>query len=435
MRQVNMKIDGQEVKADSGEPLLKYIRALGIHVPTLCHMDGLEPYGVCRMCVVEVKRGKRTRLVTSCNFPSGEGLEVFSDTERVRQHRRIMAELLLARCPDVPKIQELAASVGVEKSRFKTIGEPSDCVMCGLCVRVCEQIVGASALSFIGRGNQRVVGTPWSADPDACIACGACTYVCPTGHIQMEAQTKKRWRKEVGEGQRLCRYSRMGLISYKVCPNNFDCATCDVDQRLQEEFGTHPILALAPGLRRRPRRVGHFDVVEDRLYFHGHTWVKISKEHARVGLDDFAQRVIGDISGVKLRGGPGDVVRRGDPSLDVSSNGHRATMLFPVSGKIIQVNPSLEKDPSLINEDCYRRGWLYIMGPTNDYEEVRQLVGPNEAGQWTQAESDRLLRALSESGSVALSDGGELLSNFSREIKKETWDRLAGMFFSGTRSS
>ena len=104
------------------------------------------------MCVVEVKRGKRTRLVTSCNFPCEEGLEVFTDTERVRQHRRIMAELLLARCPDIPKVQEIAASVGVEKSRFKTVGEPSDCVMCGLCVRICDQIVGASALSFIGLG-------------------------------------------------------------------------------------------------------------------------------------------------------------------------------------------------------------------------------------------------------------------------------------------
>jgi bidirectional [NiFe] hydrogenase diaphorase subunit len=428
---MKMKIDGREVEAVSREPILKSIRALGIKVPTLCHMDGLEPYGVCRMCVVEVKRGKRTRLVTSCNYPAQEGLEVFTNTERVRQHRRVMAELLLARCPDVPRVQKLAASVGVKETRFKS-AEKSDCVLCGLCVRVCDEIVDASALSFIDRGNQRTVGTPWYVDPDACIACGACTYVCPTGAMQMEAQTKKRWQKELGEGERLCRYARMGLISHKVCPKDFDCARCEVDQRLFDEFGTHPMLVLAPGLRRRPRQVGHFAVVEDRSYFQGHTWVKLLRERARVGLDDFAQRVIGDITAMEFRSRPGDVVRRGDPALNVASNGHRATLLFPVSGRILQTNPVLDGDPSLLNEDCYQRGWLYVMKPGNQYEEARKLVRPEEASQWLQADSDRLLGLLTRSQGAALSDGGELLRNFSRNLREDSWNRLAQTFFSGS---
>jgi len=429
-----MKIDDHEVKAEDQEPILKPIRDLGIDIPTLCHMDGLEPYGVCRMCIVEVRRGKRTRLVTSCNFPAGEGLEIRTDTENVLQHRRVMAELLLARCPEIKKVQEIAASVGVEKSRFKIVDEPSDCVLCGLCVRVCDEIVGASALGFIGRGNQRVVGTPWYVDPDSCIACGACTYVCPTGAMQTEAVTKKLWRKELGEGRRLCRYSWMGLVSYKVCPNNFDCATCEVDQRLFDELGTHPILALAPGLRRQPKQVGHFSLIEDRNYFRGHTWAKLSKEHARVGLDDFAQKVIGDISRVTLRAGPGDVVRRGDPALNASNNGHRATMLFPVSGEIIQINPALEDNPSLINEDCYDRGWLYKIKPLNPYEDKSNLIGPDEAGQWTQDESDSLLRVLTESGSAALSDDGVLVHNFSKNLEERDWERITNMFFSGGES-
>jgi len=431
MSLVTMKIDGHEVKAEDREPILKPIRDLDIDVPTLCHMDGLEPYGVCRLCIVEVRRGKRTRLVTSCNFPAGEGLEIRTDTEEVLQHRRLMVELLLARCPEIKKVQEIAASLGVEKSRFKTVGQPSDCVLCGLCVRVCDEIVGASALGFIGRGNQRVVGTPWYVDPDSCIACGACTYVCPTGAMQMEAVTRKRWRKELGEGQRLCRYARMGLISHKVCPNNFDCATCEVDQRLFDELGTHPILALAPGLRRQPKHVGSFILVEDRTYFQGHTWAKLSKEYARVGLDDFAQRLIGGISKAVFRAGPGDVVRRGDPALNVSSNGHSATMLFPIPGRITHINSALEDNPSLINEDCYDRGWLYTMKPVNPYEDKSSLIGPDEASQWIQDESDSLFRVLTESRSAALSDGGELLPNFSRNLEKENWDRLANMFFSG----
>ncbi|MEA2030480.1 MAG: 2Fe-2S iron-sulfur cluster-binding protein [candidate division Zixibacteria bacterium] len=431
MALVTMNINGQEVKAEAREPILKAIRAQGIKVPTLCHMDGLEPYGVCRMCVVQIKRGKRTKLVTSCNFPAAEGLEILTDTEEVLQHRRMMAELLLARAPEVKKVQEIAASLGVEKSRFKTVGKPSNCLLCGLCVRVCDEIVGASALGFIGRGNERVVGTPWYVNPDSCIACGACTYVCPTGAMQMETITKERWQKELGGDQRTCRYARMGLISNKVCPNNFNCNTCEVDQQLFDEFGTHPILALAPGLNRQPKKVGHFSLIEDRNYFQGHTWAKTSKEHTRVGLDDFAQKIIGGVSRAAFSAKPGDVVRRGDPALNVSNNGHSATMLFPVSGKIIHINPVLEDNPSLINEDCYDRGWLYMIKPTNSYEEKSSLIGPDEADQWTQDESDRLFSVLSDSKSAALSDGGELLHNFSRNLEEKDWERVTNSFFSG----
>ncbi|MCD6161438.1 MAG: (2Fe-2S)-binding protein [candidate division Zixibacteria bacterium] len=432
---VTIKINGHEVKAEDREPILKPIRDMGIDVPTLCQMDGLEPYGVCRMCIVEVKRGKRTKLVTSCNFPASEGLEIRTNTDEVLRNRALMAELLLARCPEVKKVQEIAASLGVTKSRFKTIDEPSSCVLCGLCVRVCDEIVGASAIGFEGRGGTRVVGTPFYIHPEACIGCGACTYVCPTGAMQMETVTKERWKKELGESQRLCRYSRMGLISYKVCPNNFDCATCEVDQRLFDELGTHPVLALAPGLRQRPKQVSHFTLIEDRNYYQGHTWAKISKEHARVGLDDFAQKIIGGITKIALRAMPGDLVHRGDPALNASSNGHRATMLFPISGRIIHINPALEDNPSLINEDCYDRGWLYTMEPANSYKDASSLIGPDKASQWTQDESDSLFSVLTECESAALSDGGELLQNFSRTLDKESWNRLTDMFFSGAKSS
>ena len=427
---VTMKIDGHEVKAEDREPILKSIRALGIEIPTLCHMDGLEPYGVCRMCIVQVKHGKRAKLVTSCNFPAAEGLEIQTDTEEVLQHRRLMAEFLLARAPEVKKVREIAASLGITKSRFK-VAETSDCILCGLCVRVCDEIVGASALGFIGRGNERVVGTPWYVNTDSCIACGACTYVCPTGAMQMETLTKERWLKELSGKERICRYARMGLISNKVCPNNFDCATCEVDQRLFDEFGTHPILALEPGLNQQPKQVGYFSLIEDRSYFQGHTWAKASKEHTRVGVDDFAQKVIGGISRVAFRAEPGDVVHRGDPALNVSNNGHRATMLFPISGKIIHINPALEDDPSLINEDCYDRGWLYTMKPTNPYEDKITLINPDEADQWTQDESDHLFSILTDSKSAALSDGGELLHNFSRNLEKKDWERITNSFFSG----
>jgi len=427
MPTVTMKIDGREVTAEQGEPILGSIRALGIEVPTLCHLDGLEPYGACRLCMVEVKRGGRTRLVTSCSYPATEGLEVRTHTDAVLEHRALMVELLLARCPEVKRVQEIAASLGVARSRFKTT-TASDCVLCGLCVRVCDEIVGASAIGFEGRGATRVVGTPFYVHPDACIGCGACTYVCPTGAMQMEALTRERWRREVGGQERQCRYSRMGLISYKVCPNNLDCASCEVDQRFFDELGTHPMLAVAPGRRREPRQVGHFFLVEDRHYFRGHTWVKTHDRRARVGLDDFAQRVTGDIACAVLRAAPGDVVRRGDPAVSVSSNGHRATVLFPVSGTVIRVNPAVREDPSLINEDCYNRGWVYTVEQQRFHEEVHTLVGPDQAGRWIQGESDRLFQILTESHGAALSDGGALIPNFSRSLTAETWARVSRLF-------
>jgi bidirectional [NiFe] hydrogenase diaphorase subunit len=423
MTEVSMKIDGRDVKAEHRSPILGAIRSLGIEVPTLCHLEGLEPYGVCRMCVVEAKRGRRTRLVTSCNYPAEEGLEIFTDTDRVRQHRRVLAELLLARCPDVPRIRELAASVGVKKSRFKTVGQPSDCVMCGLCVRVCNQYVGASALSFIGRGNLRVVGTPWSVDTDACIACGACAYVCPTGAMHMEDQTVERWRRELASDQRLCRYARMGLISFKICPNDFRCSECEVDQRLFEELGTHPLLALAPGLRRLPKRVGPFDVVEDRYYSRGHTWVKFARDHVRVGMDDFACKLLGTAREVTLHARPDDAFKPGDPAATVASDGRKATLRFPISGTVMHVNRVLQDDPALVNADCYERGWLFEIRADDFYAQTRRLVGRDEVEPWIEEQSEKLARIL-KAGSVS-----ELTQSFSERLGGEDFARLDGEFF------
>lgn len=434
MTEVNLRIDGRDVRVEHRSPLLDAIRSLGIEVPTLCHMEGMEPYGVCRLCIVEVKRGERTRLVTSCNFPAEDGLEVLTDTDRVLQHRRVMAELLLARCPDVKKVQDLAAKVGVTASRFKTI-EPSDCVLCGLCVRVCERQVGASALSFMGRGTQRVVGTPWHVDPDSCIACGACTYVCPTGAMQMEAQTTERWRRELAADQRLCRYARMGLISYKICPNDFRCSDCEVDQRLFKEFGTHPLLAIAPGLRQLPRRVGPFDVVEDRYYSQGHIWVKFLTDQVRIGMDDFAQKLIGPVRQVTMHARPNDEFKPGGPAVTVVGEGRRITLRFPISGAVVHVNQVVQESPSLINEDCYDRGWLYTVQPHDFYAQARRLVGPDDIEPWLTEQSARLARSLMMNGIDAFSPGfaerlgDELLPDVGERIGSEEFTRLGGEFF------
>jgi glycine cleavage system H protein len=223
----------------------------------------------------------------------------------------------------------------------------------------------------------------------------------------------------------------MGLMSHKVCPNNFDCATCEVDQSLFDEFGTHPILVLAPGRVRRPKQVGHFAVREDRLYFSGHTWIGQAQKKARIGIDDFAQRLIGSVVQATPLVAPGDRVERGDPACEIASARHRTTMRFPMSGRVVRTNPFLKQEPSVLNEDCYNRGWLFVIEPQDYYREARRLVDAERVSKWTQAESDRLFGALSElDGASALSDGGELLPDFSRELSPQGWERIADMFFS-----
>ena len=189
---IEVTIDGQPIEVEEETTILEAAQRLGIPIPTLCHHPALEPYGACRLCTVEITYNGRSRLVTACNYPIRWEIAVQTASEKVLKGRKLLAELLLARCPNVPEVQELAASLGVTEVRF----EPQDelCYLCGLCVRVCEELIGQSAISFVGRGVDREVGTPFLKFSDDCIACGACAFICPTGAIKLEEITNKELR-------------------------------------------------------------------------------------------------------------------------------------------------------------------------------------------------------------------------------------------------
>jgi heterodisulfide reductase subunit A len=189
---IRIVIDGQEIKVEQDTTVLEAAEKLSIPIPTLCYHQALEPYGACRLCTVEVVQRGRSRLVTSCNYPIREEIEVLTTSEKVLKGRRMIVELLLARCPEVPLLQRLAAELGIEKPRFPL--KEDDCILCGLCVRVCQELVGVSAISFVGRGVEREVATPFFKLSEDCIACGACAFVCPTGAIKLEDVTDKEPR-------------------------------------------------------------------------------------------------------------------------------------------------------------------------------------------------------------------------------------------------
>ena len=182
---ITFTINGKKIKARQGMTILAAARDNGIYIPTLCSNDAVEPYGACRLCIVEVKNGTMTALETSCTYPVAEGLEVQTDSPEVIAARKCVLELLLARCPNVKIIKELAAQYGVKEPGDHLDKENEYCILCGLCVRGCHEVVKAGAIGFSGNGKNKKVESPFGLEAEACIGCGSCAFVCPTGIVKV----------------------------------------------------------------------------------------------------------------------------------------------------------------------------------------------------------------------------------------------------------
>lgn len=213
---VKLIINGKEVSTEKETTVLEAARKAGFNIPTLCQHESLPAYGSCRFCIVEVTQRGKTKYQTSCTLPVAEGMEIKTHSERVLKIRRILVELMLARCPESDVIRDLARRIGVGQCRFdRPAGEKSPCslcnictiveemrmctpdsipstfvskggcILCGMCVRLCDDVMKIGALAFEGRGMRRHVTTPFRRPSEFCTSCGACSSICPTGAIEL----------------------------------------------------------------------------------------------------------------------------------------------------------------------------------------------------------------------------------------------------------
>ncbi len=240
-----LTVDGHEVPIEGERNLLELIRKMGIDIPTFCYHSELSVYGACRLCLVHINgRG----LVTSCSTAPEPGMEVLTNTQEIRDMRKLNVELLLAdhdrNCPTCPKsgacqLQKLARRMGVTKVRFKPtrepqpidtsslslVRDPNKCVLCGDCVRMCNEIQGIGAIGFVHRGSQSAVAPAFNKDLASveCVNCGQCARVCPTGAITIRPEVDAVW-KDI--------YNPQKTVVAQIAPA--------VRVALGEEFGMKP---------------------------------------------------------------------------------------------------------------------------------------------------------------------------------------------------
>jgi NADH dehydrogenase/NADH:ubiquinone oxidoreductase subunit G len=180
--EIVLNIDGQEVKATPGMTVLQAAQKADIHITTLCHHEKLEPFGGCRLCIVEVETRGRKNHVVSCVYPVEQGIVVRTRTEKVDKIRKVLVEELMAHAPDSPELVRMAEDYGADRDRFERA--PSFCVLCGLCVRYCNEVKQNNAVGYIENGPLREISFVPEVAKDVCWDCQECFALCPTSYAQ-----------------------------------------------------------------------------------------------------------------------------------------------------------------------------------------------------------------------------------------------------------
>ena len=179
---VNLTMNGLEVQVEEGMTILETVQFYGFPIPTLCHHEGLTNWGGCRLCIVEIGKGDYTRFVSSCTYPVQEGLVIRTNSEKVIKIRKTIIETMLATVPTSKVVQDLASKYGVRKVRVRV--ENKDCLLCGLCTRMCIEQMDGAAIGLVGRGDTLHIATAFNKKSETCRQCGGCIYICPACQIR-----------------------------------------------------------------------------------------------------------------------------------------------------------------------------------------------------------------------------------------------------------
>ena len=255
---VKLTINGKKVKAKEGSTVLQAAREHGIEIPTLCHNDALESFGSCRLCIVEIEKNGRTAIEASCTYPAEDGLTVKTNSPRVLEGRKLVIELLLARCPNVKKVQQLAIEYGVPGSAPEFGKDNEYCILCGLCVRACNEVVEAGAIQFAGKGVNRMVDSPFHETAQDCIACGSCAFVCPTGivkknDLETSAVCSPDGCEQTGPQREILNWRvEAGMITCAKCGNPYAPAV-HLEKIAKKHGYTMDFFNLCPSCRTVPR--------------------------------------------------------------------------------------------------------------------------------------------------------------------------------------
>lgn len=257
-------VNNRVIDAEEGETILSALTRVGIRVPTLCHLPDLPPVGACRICIVEVEGAEGDGLVPSCSYPVAEGMRIFTNSRKVINARRTLLELLLSNHPDDClycqksrdcRLRTLAEEYGVRErtpgKRFReklrdltgacVVRDASKCILCGKCVRVCEEVQKVSAIGFVGRAGRTVVAPAFhqSMNVSSCVGCGQCTLVCPTGAL-VEHSSLDRVTAAVGDPEKCVVIQHSPAVVLAVA----------------EEFGLKPGMDVPGLLNAALRRIG-----------------------------------------------------------------------------------------------------------------------------------------------------------------------------------
>jgi len=241
MASVETEIDGRKIEVERDRWAVDVAREMGIEIPTLCHHPALVPYGACRLCVVEVTKGRWTWLATSCDLPIREGLSIRTSTPEVIAARKMALELLWSMSPDATRIQDMARELGVTEPRFTSRGGLGKCILCNQCIRACRAVLGQPAICISRRGTERRVSSPFGEPSETCTGCMTCVRICPTGHIESI---------DDGPVRRMLTWNtELELLRCSACGEAFATAK-ELEQVRAKSPGTLAVDTICPGCRR-----------------------------------------------------------------------------------------------------------------------------------------------------------------------------------------